>query len=142
MNGLNGDTRAPLTPGVPEYWKVWVQAPQAGDGIKFKWEVNQKPGQEVPLDMIYIKVLANPDLAAAGITGDLDLLANGAGVFETAEFPQFGLVYDEEGEPVRPIIHTWIIEAGVVVPEPGTIVYAACGILAPAGVMFRRRRKA
>jgi len=138
--GLIKDTRKPIVLGdVPERWRVAVQAPQEGESIKFVWAVNQEAGLEVPLDKIYIKILANADLAAAGIVGDLNLLANGAGVFETRLFPQFGLMYDGDGEPTGPVVHTWTIEAGAV-PEPGTVV-AACSLLVPAAVMFRRRRK-
>jgi hypothetical protein len=139
--GLIKDTRAPMAVGVPEFWKVTVQAPQEGDSIKFVWSVGQEAGLEIPMDgTMYVKILSNPDLVAAGIVGDLDLLANGAGTFETRLFPQFGLIYNEDGEATGPVQHTWIIEAGrSIVPEPGTYVMMA-GVLLGIGGMIRRRK--
>jgi hypothetical protein len=132
--GLIKDTRKGMTLGVPEYWKVTVQAPQEGNSIWFEWSVGQEAGLQIPLDgSVYAKILPNVDLP-----NGLDLLANGAGSWKSQVFPQFGLLYDDNGDPTGPVQHTWIIEAGIV-PEPGTYMMMA-GVLLGLGGMIRRRK--
>ena len=132
--GVMKDTRPPLTDnGVPERWLVSVAAPLVddSDGIHFEWSIGQERGLEVP-DNVYAKILSNPDLVAAGYTGDLMLTGHGAGTFDTRSFPQFGVNVDPDtGDPIAPIFHTWIIEAGVV-----TEVQAPDGWLNPGWNYF------
>jgi len=139
--GLIKDTRAPILPGdVKEYWRVAVTAPQEGDGVFFTWAIDTEAGLETPQatdPVFYAKIKSNDDLIAAGITGDLFMTGRGAGTFQTAEFPQFGVLVDEEGTPTGPVIHTWTIEAGI--PEPGTIMLMAGGLLGIGGLIRRRK---
>jgi hypothetical protein len=138
--GLLKDTRAPIVAGdVPEYWRLNITAPGGiGETVSLVWFVNYYEGLECPLDgSLYVKILSNPDLVAAGIAGDFDLLGNGAGTFWTPYFPAFGLNYDEDGNPTGPVTHTWVIEAGVV-PEPSTMIVMA-GCLLGLGGLIRRR---
>ena len=143
--GVMKDTRAPMVAGVPEFWKVTVAAPMTddADGIHFEWSVGQESGLEIPSgdSGVIVKVLANADLAAAGISGDLvlwDPLHPAAGTFDTASFPQFGVNVDGDGNPISAITHTWIIEAKTV-PEPGTIMLMAGGLLGLGGLIRRRK---
>jgi len=134
--GLLKDMRAPiLTDNTPEYWRVSLQAPRAGETVTFEWDLNSEAGFEVPANMSII-ILANADLAAAGITGDLDLLKQGNGRHTVVGIPQFG--FDEDNQVA--IKHIWTIKANLgVVPEPGTIVLMAGGLIGMGGLIRRRK---
>jgi hypothetical protein len=133
--GLLKDTRAPVTGfNEPEYWRVQVQAPKAGEVASFIWELNTEPGFEVPAEIV-VKILANEDLAAAGIVGDLVLTDAPAGVNKITGIPQWGL--DDNDEPIR---HFWVVEASII-PEPAVAQLAGLvfGIAGLGIARFRRK---
>jgi hypothetical protein len=141
--GLLKDTREPIPLdgyGQPEFWQVKVYAPCGPNNpdvddatMSFVWEVNTDPAFEVPAG-IYAKIWGNADLETAGVVGDLDLLGSGDGVHMVQGIVQWGLNEDEE-----PIKNLWVIEAGSAIPEPGTIVLMAGGLVGMAGLIRRKK---
>jgi hypothetical protein len=131
--GLLKDTREPFTGGVPEFWQVKAYAPNEGSTISFVWEVFNSSSPFYVPPQIYVKLLGNADLEAVQIMGDVDLLANGPGQYEIPLIPQWGRDDDD-----NPIMHKWQFEAGVI-PEPGTIVLMAGGLVGMAGLIRRKK---
>jgi hypothetical protein len=129
--GLLKDMRQPFsTVGEPEYWWAATQAPITGATMSFVWEVDA--GAAAVPSSIYVKLWGNSDLEAVNIHGDLDLLSLGTGVHKITNIPQFGLYAGK-----YPLVHDWQFEAGGI-PEPGTLVLIASGLVGMAGM---RRRK-
>lgn len=137
--GLLKDTRAPLLwpkdVFKPEYWQVKLQAPKEGETCSFIWELNTEAGFEVPHGIV-VKVLANDQLAAAGVVGDLVLTDAGNGVHKITGIPQWGYDYDN-GIAIK---KTWVIEA-TLVPEPAVAQLAGLvfGIAGLGIARFRRK---